>query len=369
MEPEPSKLEVRPPALVDAVIRLLIPPACREHVLGDLWERYTSPRQYVVDALRTLPFVIWSQIRRTLDPLPLAMQVLPAFVFFGGLVGKPGADGGPAWLRAVIPAIAVAVAMVLRDAYYWPKYPSSRQAVLDAGLAVASAFASQGALAILWPELTLAPREVLMGGFGTFLAVFSLRAAAPDRGFRSPVSANGSLSVDDFFRDTQEFERRIRQRNRREILAGVLVILGFGVDLWRGPNPMARVGCALEMAGALFIIYRIRTRAMPSSIPLDTPQAHAVAAYRRELQVQRDLLRTVTSWYLLPLLPGAAVLMLGQALALAQPAPALRVFVFFLLFCVLTRQLNQRGARRLQDKIDELVRLEKLDGNEADDRR
>ena len=134
MEPEPSKLEVRPPALVDAVIRLLIPPACREHVLGDLWERYTSPRQYVVDALRTLPFVIWSQIRRTSDPLLLAMQVLPAFVFFGGLVGKPGADGGPAWLRAVIPAIAVAVAMVLRDAYYWPKYPSSRQAALDAGL-------------------------------------------------------------------------------------------------------------------------------------------------------------------------------------------------------------------------------------------
>jgi len=175
--------------------------------------------------------------------------------------------------------------------------------------------------------------------------------------------------VDDFFRDTQEFERRIRQRNRREILAGVLVILGVGAGVWRGPNLMTRVGCALVMAGALFIIYRIRTRAMPSSIPLDTPQAHAVAAYRRELQVQRDLLRTVTSWYLLPLLPGAAVLMLGQALALAQPAPALRVFVFFLLFCVLTPQLNQRGARRLQDKIDELVALETLDGNEADDRR
>ena len=163
MEPEPSKLEVRPPALVDAMIRMLIPPACRENVIGDLWERYTSPRQYVVDAHRTLPFVIWSQIRRTLDPLPLAMQLLPAFVFFGGLVGRPGADGRPVWLRAVVPAIAVAVAMVVRDAYCWPRFPSSRQAALDAGLAVASAFASQGALAMVWPELTLAPREALMG--------------------------------------------------------------------------------------------------------------------------------------------------------------------------------------------------------------
>ena len=370
MEPEPSKLEVRPPALVDAVIRLLIPPACREHVLGDLWERYTSPRQYVIDALRTLPFVICSQIRRTLDPLRLAMQVLPAFVFFGGLVGRPSADGGPVWIRAVVPAIAVAVAMVVRDAYYWTKFPSSRQAALDAGLAVASAFASQGALAMVWPELTLVPREALMGGFGTFLAVFSLGAAAsPAPGFRSPLSANGSLSVDNFFRDAQEFERRIRQRNRWEVLAGVLVILGMGGGVWRGPNLVARAGCSLVMAGALFIIYRLRTRAVPGSIPLDAPRAQAVAAYRRELEVQRDLLRTVTSWYLLPLLPGAAVLMLGQALAMAQPAPPLRMLVFFLLFCILTRQLNQRGARKLQDKIDGLVTLETLDGNEADDRR
>jgi hypothetical protein len=370
MEPEPSKLEVRPPALVDAVIRLLIPPACREHVLGDLWERYTSPRQYVVDALRTLPFVIWSQIRRTSDPLLLAMQVLAAFVFFGGLAGQPGPDGGPVWLRAVVPAIAVAVAMVVRDAYCWPKFPSSRQAALDAGLAVASAFASQGALAMVWPELTLAPREALMGGFGTFLAVFSLRTAAPPKtGFRSLLSANGSLSVDNFVRDAQEFERRIRQRNRREILAGVLVILGFGAGVWRGPNLVARVGCALVMAGALFIIYRLRTRAVVGSIPLDAPRAHAIAAYRRELEVQRDLLRTVTSWYLLPLLPGMAVLTLGQTLALAQPAPPLRVLVSFLLFGVLTRQLNRRGARKLQDKIDELVTLETQDGREGDDRR
>ena len=202
----------------------------------------------------------------------------------------------------MVPAIAVAVAVVVRDAYCWPRFPSSRQAALDAGLAVASAFASQGALAMVWPDLTLAPREALMGGFGTFLAVFSLRAAAPPKtGSRSPLSSNGSLSVNDFFREAQQFERQIRQRNRREVLAGMLVILGFGAGLWRGPNLVARVGCALVMAGALFIIYRLRTRAVPGSIPLDVPRAHAVAAYRRELEVQRDLLRTVTS-----LVPSAA---------------------------------------------------------------
>ena len=80
-----------------------------------------------------------------------------------------------------------------------------------------------------------------------------------------------------------------------------------------------------------------------------------MAIYRRELERQRDLLRTVTWWYLLPLLPAMVVLMLGQAIMRSQPAPALRGFGFVLLLGVLIRQLNQRGARKLQRKIDRLT--------------
>jgi hypothetical protein len=58
-------LEARPPALIDAAVRLLVPVPCREHVIGDLWERYRSPRSFVLDALRTIPFVVISQVRRT----------------------------------------------------------------------------------------------------------------------------------------------------------------------------------------------------------------------------------------------------------------------------------------------------------------
>ena len=58
-------MEARPPALIDALVRRLVPPACREHVVGDLWERYTSPRHYALDAVRTIPAVVASQIRRT----------------------------------------------------------------------------------------------------------------------------------------------------------------------------------------------------------------------------------------------------------------------------------------------------------------
>ena len=64
METEPC-VEARPPALIESAVGLIVPPAAREHVLGDLFERYASPGLYVLEAARTLPFVLASQSRRT----------------------------------------------------------------------------------------------------------------------------------------------------------------------------------------------------------------------------------------------------------------------------------------------------------------
>lgn len=58
----------RPPAVIENMVRLLVPPASREHVMGDLSERYRSPRQYLMDAFQSLPLIIASQVRRTSNP-------------------------------------------------------------------------------------------------------------------------------------------------------------------------------------------------------------------------------------------------------------------------------------------------------------
>ena len=94
-------LETRPPVLIDAVARALIPPACREHVIGDLWERYRSPWQFVLDAAGTIPFVVASQIRRTST---LAGVVIHAFVLFVSLgtssqAREPSGEPSPARMK------------------------------------------------------------------------------------------------------------------------------------------------------------------------------------------------------------------------------------------------------------------------------
>jgi hypothetical protein len=85
--------------------------------------------------------------------------------------------------------------------------------------------------------------------------------------------------------------------------------------------------------------------------------------FRRELERQRDLVGSVWSWYLGPLIPGWVVLMV--ALARINPGH-LRHFgltfaafnLFAALVFVLIWRLNLWAARRLQRRIDELNALQ-----------
>jgi hypothetical protein len=65
-----------PPKALETIVGLFIPPACREEVLGDLSETYTGPAGYVLLALRVVPFVIVSRIRRTTDAYVLLTEAL-----------------------------------------------------------------------------------------------------------------------------------------------------------------------------------------------------------------------------------------------------------------------------------------------------
>lgn len=90
MRPGPSKK-------MEAAAAFLIPPACREEVLGDLYERYKSGPQYIVDVVRTLPLVIWSQMRRMTEPRVFLLEVLA--VCFSFVAAQWLVDGPAGLLR------------------------------------------------------------------------------------------------------------------------------------------------------------------------------------------------------------------------------------------------------------------------------
>jgi len=71
-----------PPKILEGLAKILIPPARREEVLGDLYERYKSPQQYLADLLSTLPLVILSRIMRSTHVRLLLMDALLVYGSF-----------------------------------------------------------------------------------------------------------------------------------------------------------------------------------------------------------------------------------------------------------------------------------------------
>jgi len=106
-----------PPDWLERIVLSAIPPAAREVVAGDLWETYCSPRQYAAEALRTVPLVIASQMRRNLNLPALMLQSALIFICLGGVA-----------------ALALLPVLMLRDAYRPRARPCPRRAMRDAVL-------------------------------------------------------------------------------------------------------------------------------------------------------------------------------------------------------------------------------------------
>jgi hypothetical protein len=133
----------------EAIARILIPPACREEVLGDLHERNASCRQYVADAIRTVPLVIWSRIRRTSDGRLLALYAIALYFAFWSAAwysARPFLQERWGLLLLAVPCAVALMALVLEEAYANPARRSAFWWLRGPMFAIAAAFVSQAAL-------------------------------------------------------------------------------------------------------------------------------------------------------------------------------------------------------------------------------
>jgi hypothetical protein len=169
---------------LEGITALLIPPACREEVLGDLRERNTAPRPYALDAIRAVPLVIVSRIRRTTDPQLLLMHAFVLYLSFyvtcwfkdRALLYEPWALA-----RLAIPGAVALLALVLENAYARPGHRSPLRLVRGPLLGVAwmllfqAMLVFQAALSTGHSPLTLPWWILLYGGAFGLLLTSALR--------------------------------------------------------------------------------------------------------------------------------------------------------------------------------------------------
>jgi hypothetical protein len=182
-----------PPRSLEALIGLLIPPACREVVLGDLHERYAGMGRYLADALFTVPLVILSRIRRTTDFQVLLMEACVLFLSFWGAARL--ADAGfrhdsLGLLRLAIPGATALLGLMLEDAYATPGRRWALKPIRAPLFGLAMACLSQALLPADHPDLRL-PRWILLCGAGAgLLLVCAIRMLFPPPADR-PQGASG----------------------------------------------------------------------------------------------------------------------------------------------------------------------------------
>ncbi len=349
-----STMETRPPVLIETVVRLLVPPVAREHVLGDLAERYVSPRQYVVDAIRTVPFVVVSQIRRTTS---LGWLALPAFMFMMAFGPGPGEAFG--WTRGGIPTMAVLIGLVLRDAYRRPDVSRVWQrGLVDMAAVVGCVAATQGVLAFAHPEWLIAQGGVVRSAV-VLTVLYLVRVQNPTGGVYPSRAAYGTaLSIDDLRHEVRLYEQGTRRAIGIELATVAFVVTSFAaIALSAADAPLlVRIGFAVGAVGGLFVATRMWPRWRLPAVPADMAFADTVEQYRTRLEHQHHSLRTMWRWYGLPLAAGPLVSFGGIALTSAQPLVAVAgvllgfaaVSVFF------DRVMFSRAARSLRQRIDAL---------------
>src|SRR5262249_18934505 len=173
--------------------------------------------------------------------------------------------------------------------------------------------------------------------------------------WQSQPRTDAALSLEEIHTAQRRLEERIGRRNRREYIAAAIVVIAYGAIVWVGPSAALRAGGGLVIAATLWVVHKLRVHGGASPLPADLAVTTAVEFHRAELERQRDLLRSVWLWALLPFAPGMAAFAIG--LARQRPERTLHVVAFAVASAVLMAALhvlNRRAAARIQRRLDRL---------------
>lgn len=171
-------MESGPSKVAETIAGYLLPPACREEVLGDMRERYRSASGYFVDALQVIPCVIYSRICRTTDAVIALMEVASmytAFVLAAKWVDSTLIFANSGLARLAIPPVVVVVVTSVADAYSTPQRRWPFKPLFAPILGFTVAFIEQA----MHPSVALPASVFALGSGASLLLVSTLRLAFP----------------------------------------------------------------------------------------------------------------------------------------------------------------------------------------------
>lgn len=170
-----------------------------------------------------------------------------------------------------------------------------------------------------------------------------------------------TMSISELTAKSNHFHARIKWRNITEYIAAALVIGVFGWIAFLVPVWSIKIGAVLIIAAALYISWRLHQIGGASN-PKGLSSGKSLADHHRDALVrQRDALRSVWRWYLLPFAPGMLIFILGTTFETGSGVPLSALlatstvslgFVSAIFFGV--HALNANAAKKLDAEITAL---------------
>ena len=339
----------RPSRQLERIVETLIPPAYREQALGDLAECSRSQREYLGNLASIFPGMLRSQIVRRVHPWGFVFNTMVSAVSFVVTQGYPRASffGQPgAWLRLAVPWIVWIAGLVLADAYGPVDKPAPRA---NTRLFLATFAATLGAAAVAGvpvPGVLIALAIVI---------VLSVLVFVPWLMKHQPMFP--PLSLETLPQQVAAFQKGIWWRNLIETLAGIFVVSINLREVWNPGNRLEFASHLLLVLGACFVIGVLHVYAGARKVPEEASRAELLRFHCAELARQYRMLRAVPWWYLLPFVPGIVLGFIEKWGSRSPLSTALGAAAVALIFVWIWR-LNQRGAKKLEQQLDEAVQLE-----------
>jgi hypothetical protein len=182
--------------------------------------------------------------------------------------------------------------------------------------------------------------------------------------WQASVEIGGALPLDEVRAGADKFYRFVRRRNLIEYAACVVALVVFSVYIVVLPHVLQKIGSVMIIAGTVFAAWQLHRRA--SAVPPESAGTMPILLFSRaQLVRQRDALRTIFWWYILPFLPGLFVIMLGgRAVRLSKTGETAAVgWQELVLLGIIAASLgglwwwNQKAAAKLQRHIDDIDAL------------
>jgi hypothetical protein len=330
-----------PSPRLERLAERLIPPACAEHVLGDLAEASSSRAAYVRNLISVLPHVIWSQVRRRVTVIGMLCYAMMTAALLTAFVNARSVSHEPTLLlRVAVPGVIWVIGRALAAAYGPPDKRARSNRTLSVATTV-TAVAAAAATSLPVVRVVMALGAVYVTG------VLLSRPWIPQPPPLSPETLADHARL---------FQKRIWWRNLVESVAGVVVLVANARDLWYAQSNMSRLAPVLMIAGVVFVIGFLYLAAGARPVPPDATLSAMLRFHRCELARQRDILQRVLWWYLLPFVPGIL------AIAVSHRPPSAGAIVGLLLFVgsifSLVWRLNLRAARLLDGEVYKVDALE-----------